>query len=328
MNILVTGCAGFIGYHLTNKLLLKNNRVIGVDNLNNYYDKKLKIDRLKDLKLNFSKKKFNFYKGDITNFSSLKKIFKKHNVQVVINLAAQAGVRYSLKKPRTYIDNNIVGFFNIIELSKQFRVKHLLFASTSSIYGKSKKFPIDESLSITKPLQLYAATKAANELIAHSYSHIYKMNITGLRFFTVYGPWGRPDMSLFIFVQKILQKKKLPVFNHGNHVRDFTYIDDVVNGIVNAINYQDKKNLFRVFNIGNGKPIGLKKFINLIEKNLKLKGKMKLLKLQKGDTKKTHASIKLAKKKLNFYPKTPPKIGVSKFIKWFLSYYKFKRVSS
>jgi len=321
MNILITGCAGFIGYHLARKLINISNHVVGIDNLNNYYDRNLKIDRVKNLK-SLDKKKFKFLKLDIKDSKKLNKKLKNFKFDAVVNLAAQAGVRYSLKNPKTYIDNNINGFFNILNFSKEKKVKNLIFASTSSVYGNAKKFPLKESYDTSSPIQMYAATKKTNELMAHAYSHLYKMKITGLRFFTVYGPWGRPDMALSIFTKSIIEKKTIKLFNYGNHTRDFTYVDDIVSGIIKLIYKKDNsKSKFKIFNLGNNKPITLKKYILLIEKNLKIKAKKKYLPLQTGDVKKTHSSSNLAKKDFGFSPKTNPEIGIKNFVIWYKKYY-------
>ena len=233
MKILVTGCVGFIGFHLSRKLILNGHTVIGVDSVNNYYGVKIKLDRLKILKK--ISKKFIFKKGDISNKIFLEKIFKKFKIDQVINLAAQAGVRYSIENPKAYLDSNLIGFFNILECSKKYKIKHLIYASTSSVYGNNSKLPFRESRHADHPIQFYAATKRSNELIAHSYSHLYGLPTTGLRFFTVYGPWGRPDMALFIFTKNILNGDKINMFNFGNHIRDFTYVDDIVEPIVRLI---------------------------------------------------------------------------------------------
>ena len=249
-NYLITGSAGFIGFHLSKKLLSEGFNVLGVDNLNNYYDQKIKQDRNNILK---KYKNYRFNKIDIKDYKKLDRIFKKNSIHGVVNLAAQAGVRYSLKNPRSYIENNINGFFNILELSKKYRVKKFIYASTSSIYGLQKKFPLKENFNTDNPIQLYAATKKSNELMATSYSHLYKMDTIGLRFFTVYGPWGRPDMALFKFTKNIIKGKPIEVFNKGKHERDFTYVDDIVNGIFNIINNKKSRFGAKIFNIGNGK---------------------------------------------------------------------------
>ena len=334
--ILVTGSAGFIGFHLSIKLLNMGKEVVGIDNINNYYDPKLKNSRLKILK---KYKSFNFYKIDIQNENKLKKVFIKNKIKYVINLAAQAGVRYSLINPKSYINTNIIGFYNILNLSRIYKVKHFVSASTSSVYGALKNLPFKESYSTDHPIQLYAATKKSNEIIAHSYSHIYNIPTTGLRFFTVYGPWGRPDMALFKFTKNILLKKKIEVFNFGKHTRDFTYVEDIVQGIIKSIynipksnkNFNFKKPLlsyssapFTIYNIGNGKSVKLMKYIREIENYLKIKSKKKFLKLQKGDIQDTHSDLTKIKKKLNYKSTTSVKEGVKKFLDWYLLYYKIK----
>ena len=313
---LITGSAGFIGFHLSKKILSKGFKVIGVDNLNNYYDIQLKKKRNLILKKN---KNYIFEKIDIKNYKNLESVFKKYKIYKVIHLAAQAGVRYSLKNPRSYIDNNISGFFNILEISKNYRVKKFIYASTSSIYGLQKKFPLKENFNTDNPIQLYAATKKSNELMATSYSYLYKMDTVGLRFFTVYGPWGRPDMALFKFTKNIIKGKPIEVFNKGKHERDFTYVDDIVEGIIKIV--FSKKNKFgsQIFNIGNGKKIKLLKYIQLIEKNLKKKAQKKFLPLQKGDVFKTHSDTRLIKKHYNYKPTTDVNHGVKKFIEWYIS---------
>ena len=313
---LITGSAGFIGFHLSKKILSKGFKVIGVDNLNNYYDIQLKKKRNLILKKN---KNYIFEKIDIKNYKNLESVFKKYKIYKVIHLAAQAGVRYSLKNPRSYIDNNINGFFNILEISKNYRVKKFVYASTSSIYGLQKKFPLKENFNTDNPIQLYAATKKSNELMATSYSYLYKMDTVGLRFFTVYGPWGRPDMALFKFTKNIIKGKPIEVFNKGKHERDFTYVDDIVEGIIKIV--FSKKNKFgsQIFNIGNGKKIKLLKYIQLIEKNLKKKAQKKFLPLQRGDVFKTHSDTRLIKKHYNYKPTTDVNHGVKKFIEWYIS---------
>ena len=318
-NYLITGSAGFIGFHLSKKLLSEGFNVLGVDNLNNYYDQKIKQDRNNILK---KYKNYRFNKIDIKDYKKLDRIFKKNSIHGVVNLAAQAGVRYSLKNPRSYIENNINGFFNILELSKKYRVKKFIYASTSSIYGLQKKFPLKENFNTDNPIQLYAATKKSNELMATSYSHLYKMDTIGLRFFTVYGPWGRPDMALFKFTKNIIKGKPIEVFNKGKHERDFTNVDDIVNGIFNIINNKKSRFGAKIFNIGNGKKIKLLKYIQLIEKNLDRKSKKKFLPLQKGDVIKTLSDTKLIKKHYNYQPKTNVSYGVKKFIEWYISYFK------
>ena len=316
---IVTGSAGFIGFHLSLKLLNNGYQVIGIDNLNNYYDVNLKKDRNKILK---SYKSYKFKKIDIKNYKELESVFKKKNFECIINLAAQAGVRYSLINPKSYIDNNILGFFNVIDLAKKYKVKKIIYASTSSIYGIQKKFPIKENFDTNNPIQLYAATKKSNEVIAASYSKLYNINTIGLRFFTVYGPWGRPDMALFKFTKNILKGKPIDVFNKGKHTRDFTFVDDIVDGIIKIIKKRKKVMGSSIYNIGNGKKVSLMDYIKLIEKNLNKKAKKNFLPLQKGDIIKTHSSTKLLKKDFGYIPKTSVSHGVKKFINWYLSYYK------
>ncbi len=315
---LITGSAGFIGFHLSKKLLSEGLTVIGVDNLNNYYDQKLKKNRNKILE-KYTNYKFN--KIDIKNYSKLESIFKKNKFDCIINLAAQAGVRYSLINPKSYIENNVVGFFNVIDLTKKYKVKNMIYASTSSIYGIQSKFPIKENFDTSNPTQLYAATKKSNEVIAASYSKLYNINTIGLRFFTVYGPWGRPDMAPIKFTKNIIQGKSIEVFNRGKHSRDFTFVEDIVDGIFKIIKKKKKVSKNKIYNIGNGKKVSLIEFIKLIEKNLNKKAKKKFLPLQKGDVFKTHSSTKLLKKDYGYVSKTSINNGVKKFINWYLSYY-------
>jgi UDP-glucuronate 4-epimerase len=331
--ILITGVSGFIGYSLAENLLKKNKySVVGIDSMNNYYDPKLKKARLKNLK-NSYKKKFVFYKCNIANKISLKKIFQKHKFDIVINLAAQAGVRYSIENPDAYIESNLLGFFNILNFSKMHKVSHFLYASTSSVYGSNKKLTFSEKDNVDHPIQLYAATKRSNELLAHSYSYLYGLPTTGLRFFTVYGPWGRPDMALFKFTKNMLENKSIDIFNYGNHSRDFTYIDDITKNITKLISKIPKKNNkkklypntsncpFRIVNIGNSKQQKLMQFIKYLEEILKIKSKKNYLSLQKGDVKNTLSDTSLLQK-LN--GKTKPystKKGIHQFVEWYKSYY-------
>ena len=319
MKVLITGSCGFIGFNLSNFLLKKKIKVIGIDNLNNYYDVNLKKNRIKDLKKN---KKFFFYKVDLSNYKKIDNIVKNKKIKIIIHLAAQAGVRYSIKNPRTYFKSNLEGFFNVLEISRHNNIKHLIYASTSSVYGDSKKFPLSEINRTDNPLSFYAATKKSNEVLAHSYSYIYNLPCTALRFFTVYGPYGRPDMALFKFTKNIIKGKPIEVFNKGKHERDFTYVDDIVDGIFNIIINKKSKFGAKIFNIGNGKKIKLLKYIQLIEKNLDRKSKKKFLPLQKGDVIKTLSDTKLIKKHYNYQPKTNVSYGVKKFIEWYISYFK------
>ena len=319
MRVLVTGSAGFIGFHLCKKLLDFNFNVYGIDNLSPYYDVNLKKNRLLILK---KYKKFNFKKLDITNFKLLKNQFRYNKYDIVINLAAQAGVRNSIDNPRDYLNSNIIGFFNILELCKIYKIKHLVFASTSSVYGDNKNFPLKEEYNTDKPLNFYAASKKSNEVMAYSYSYIHKIKITGLRFFTVYGEYGRPDMALYKFTHSIKNSKSLKLFNKGNHIRDFTYIDDVTESIIRLIKKTSKNKIpFQIFNIGSNKPKKLKEFLKIIESILGKKSKKYFLPLQKGDIHKTHADNYKLYKKINFLPKTPLKNGIKNFINWYRKYY-------
>jgi UDP-glucuronate 4-epimerase len=322
MKYLVTGVAGFIGMHVAKSLLNQNKTVIGIDNLNNYYDVNLKYKRLSNLK---KYKKFKFIKQDIKNLKSLSLIFEQ-KIDYVIHLAAQAGVRYSIKKPMNYIKNNVIGFQNILDCCLKYKVKHLLYASSSSVYGSSIVYPFKENQKIDEPLSMYAATKKTNELMAHTYSYLYKLPTTGLRFFTVYGPWGRPDMALFIFTKAILKNIALKVFNHGNMIRDFTYIDDIVSAIIKLIKKIPRTHItktpYKIFNVGLGKPIKILKFIEIIEKNLSKKGKIKFVDIQKGDVRKTYSNVQELKRWINYYPKTKPEKGIKYFINWYRQFYK------
>ena len=315
--ILITGCAGFIGFHISLSLLKQGKlRVIGIDNINDYYDPKIKIDRLNILKKN--DKFFKFIKSDIKNRHKMNDIFKKYKFNYIVHLAAQAGVRYSVENPTTYVDNNINGFFNILDCSRIYKVEHFIYASTSSVYGSSKDFPLKEVSNTDKPNSFYAASKKANEVMAYSYSYIYKFPTTGLRFFTVYGPKGRPDMALYSFAESIYKSKTISLFNKGNHIRDFTYIDDVVSGIMGLINRPSKKSIpYEIYNVGSSKPSTLKKFLSLIEKNIGKKTKIKLDKFQLGDVHKTHASINKLNKKIGYKPKTNIEEGIKNFINWY-----------
>ena len=317
MKLIITGSAGFIGYSLSKRLLENNLEIIGIDNHNNYYDTKLKEARFNKL---IKHSNYQHYRIDLSDQDSLKKIFKENKPDVVINLAAQAGVRYSLEKPQKYIDSNIIGYFNILDLSKKYNVKHFVYASTSSVYGLDKKFPLSEEIGSSHPIQLYAATKRANELFAHAYSSLFNLPTTGLRFFTVYGPWGRPDMALFKFTKNILEGKKIELFNKGDHIRDFTYIDDIVDGIVKAC-FKKKKHKYRIYNLGSGKKIALTKLINTIQSKLGLKAKINLKKMQKGDVKNTLSDLTRSKKELNYNPRVKIEEGIDRYIKWYRKYY-------
>ena len=316
MSILVTGSAGFIGFHLSKKLLEDGVEVIGYDSVNNYYDPTLKEARLKILqKFN----NFTFYRKNLCDFDALELVFKNHSIKKVCNLAAQAGVRYSIINPFAYQKSNMEGFLNIIELSKRAKIENFVYASSSSVYGKNKKLPFSISDNVDHPISLYAASKKANELIAHTYSHLYELPTTGLRFFTVYGPYGRPDMALFIFTKKILAGNPIEVYNHGNMKRDFTYIDDIVNGVISALNHQFD---YEVFNLGNHRSENLMDFIGLIEKNLHKKAEINFQPIQPGDVPETFADIDHAREKLGFEPTTTIEAGIKRFVDWYKNYYK------
>ena len=334
MNIIVTGAAGFIGMHVSKKLLDDAHNVTAIDNLNAYYDQTLKQQRLNSL---FSYKNFIFYEQDISNKNTLMEIFSETKAECVVNLAAQAGVRYSLIDPDTYGKSNLIGFLNILEACRHFDISHLIYASSSSIYGSNEKKPFKETHNTDHPVSFYGATKKANEIMAHSYSHLFQIPTTGLRFFTVYGPWGRPDMALFKFTKAILENKPINVHNHGNMVRDFTYIDDVVQAIIQLIdipatadaNYNTYKpnagsssSPWRIFNIGNGKPTSLMDYISAIEKALGKKAKKNFLPVQQGEVLETASDIQSLENWIGFEPKTSVVQGVENFVKWYLSYYK------
>ena len=330
--ILITGTAGFIGYHLTELLASNNFDIIGIDNLNSYYNVNLKKDRLKQLeKFN----NFKFLKIDLVDKDALFELFKKEEFEYVIHLAAQAGVRYSIENPFAYIDSNITGFINILEACRNFPVKHLIYASSSSVYGANVKQPFSENDNVDHPVSLYAATKKSNELMAHTYSDLYKIPTTGLRFFTVYGPWGRPDMAYFSFTKNILEGKEIKVFNNGNLERDFTYIDDIVFAIEKLIDKTPKETPnwdrvkaepstsfapYRVFNIGNNKPVKLMEFISTLEKLLGKEANKKFLPMQPGDVYSTYADISKLNELIGYKPTTSIEEGLAKFVKWYRKY--------
>jgi len=313
--ILITGAAGFIGYHLCKSLIKDGYKVLGIDNLNDYYDTNLKKARIEQLK-HF--KNFTFNKVDIADRESLTKSFQSFDPQKVVNLAAQPGVRYSIENPYNYIDSNLVGFLNIIELCRNNEVKSFIYASSSSVYGGNEKMPFSVKDRVNQPLALYGATKRANELIAHSYSHLYGLRTTGLRYFTVYGPWYRPDMAIFIFTHNIMAGKPIPVFNNGKMKRDFTYIDDIISGTRSAI---EKNYKYEIFNLGNSKSESLLELIGIIEKNLDKKAQIEYLPMQPGDVKESLADIKKSTKKLGYKPLTKINKGIPQFIKWYKEYY-------
>tara|TARA_B100002052_G_C15884817_1_gene601062 strand:+ start:3484 stop:4443 length:960 start_codon:yes stop_codon:yes gene_type:complete len=314
--VLVTGSSGFIGMHLCLDLLNDGYVVKGIDNMNDYYDVSLKKARLNLLS---DYNNFTFNKIDISNQQDIERVFNQFKPEKVVNLAAQAGVRYSIVNPHAYIQSNIVGFLNIIEACRHYDVKGLIYASSSSVYGGNKKTPFSVDHRVDKPISIYAASKKSNELIAHAYSHLYNLNTTGLRFFTVYGPWGRPDMAMYIFTDKISNGKKVPVFNHGKMQRDFTYIDDIINGIRASI---EKNYSCEIFNLGNNHCEGLMDMVSHIEKALDKNAEINFMDIQPGDVPKTFADIGHAKIKLNYEPKISIQKGIPKFIEWYKSYHK------
>jgi UDP-glucuronate 4-epimerase len=332
--IIVTGSAGFIGFTLSIKLLEQGKNIVGIDNHNDYYDTKIKDARLERL-LKYSN--YKHYKIDLSHKQSLDEVFKNYKIQKVVNLAAQAGVRYSMENPLAYINSNIIGFANILENCRYHKIEHLVYASTSSVYGANTKMPFSEHDSANHPLSVYAASKKSNELMAHAYSHLYQLPTTGLRFFTVYGPWGRPDMALFKFTKAILEGKPIDVFNHGKHTRDFTYIDDIVNGIIKTLDNSTVSNLdwnsrepdpasskapWKIYNIGNNKSIQLMDYIHALEKALGKKAKINLLPLQPGDVTDTFANVDNLIKKFNYKPSTPIGEGITNFVEWYKNYYR------
>ncbi len=326
--ILVTGAAGFIGFHLSQSLLNRGDTVVGLDNLNDYYDVFLKEDRLTQLK---NKSNFSFHKLDLADRQGIAQLFDQQKFDVVVNLAAQAGVRYSLQNPHAYVDSNLVGFVNILEGCRHSQVKHLVFASSSSVYGANTKIPFSVGDNVDHPISLYAASKKANELMAHTYSHLYGLPTTGLRFFTVYGSWGRPDMAYFKFTQAILAGQPIDVYNYGKMQRDFTYIDDIVEGIVRVIDKLPQasesdststKAPYKIYNIGNNQPVELLHFIQVLEDCLGIKAEKNLLPMQPGDVPRTYADVDDLVKDVGFRPSTSIEVGLEKFIAWYTSYYK------
>lgn len=334
MKILVTGAAGFIGSALALRLLERGDAVVGIDNMNDYYDVRLKQARLDRTMGN---PRFQFHKLDIVDREGMASLFREHRFDAVMHLAAQAGVRYSITNPLAYIDSNLVGFGNILEGCRHNGVKHLVFASSSSVYGANTKLPFSEHDNVDHPVSLYAATKKANELMAHSYAHLYKLPCTGLRFFTVYGPWGRPDMALFKFTKGIIEGTPIPVFNNGKMVRDFTYVDDIVEGVIRAIDHTAVPNPdwsgmtpdpatsyapYRIYNIGNNQPVELMRYIEVLEKCLGKKAKLQMLPMQEGDVPATSANVKSLEKDVGFRPRTTVEQGVARFVDWYKSYHR------
>jgi UDP-glucuronate 4-epimerase len=337
MNVLVTGAAGFIGYHLSEKLLLAGYTVVGLDNLNDYYDVNLKLGRLKQLGINeptlaynslYTSEKhaqqFTFVQLNLEDTQAIDSLFKAQHFDLVCNLAAQAGVRYSLEQPFTYLDSNVNGFLSILEGCRNHQVKKLIYASSSSVYGLNEKVPFSTDDVVDHPISLYAATKKANELMAHTYSHLFGIQTIGLRFFTVYGPWGRPDMAMFLFTDAILHDKPIKVFNHGDLSRDFTYIDDIVGGMlkmVAAFKADAIQSNYKVYNIGNSKPVKLLDFIEAIEEVTNKKAIKEWLPMQPGDVEKTWADVDDLKNDFDYNPNTDIKVGVAAFVQWYKDYY-------
>ncbi len=352
--VLLTGMAGFIGFHLSKKLVSLGFDVVGIDNINNYYDPTLKIDRLKELGFlpsdldnlednadisTNTNPAVKFYKTDLTNTAKINEIFSRVKPDYVVHLAAQAGVRYSLENPHAYIQSNITGFLNILENCRNHPLKHLVYASSSSVYGSNETMPFSVHHNVDHPISLYAATKKSSELMAHTYSHLFGVPTTGLRFFTVYGPWGRPDMATFIFTKKIIENIPIQVFNHGNMQRDFTYIDDIVDGLFRVMLKVPEPNLdwngktpdpatsrapYRIFNIGNHKPVNLKTFIQIIEDKIGKKANIEYLPLQKGDVPATYADIDALFEYIDFKPVTNIETGISRFVEWYMFYFNIK----
>lgn len=320
--VLVTGCAGFIGFHLCQRLIKEGYEIIGIDNLNKYYDVELKKARLKILKKSAA---FKFKKIDIINKDAICQLFKKNKINKVFHLAAQAGVRYSLINPRAYIDANIQGFLNVIELCKDYKIQHLIYASSSSVYGGNTEIPFSVLQNVDHPVSLYAATKKTNELMAYTYSHLHGLPTTGLRFFTVYGPWGRPDMALFLFSDAIINDKPIKVFNHGKMKRDFTYIDDIIESLFRLLDKPSEEEVpYKVYNIGNGQPVDLEKFIEVIENEIGKKSIRDYKSLQPGDVPITYADCKELIDAIQFCPNTTIEFGVKKFWEWYKDYYNIK----
>jgi len=334
VKILVTGAAGFIGSHVSLSLLRSSHQVVGIDNLNDYYDPRIKRDRLKQFS---NENQFSFLEMAIEDRPAMEALFAEQKFDRVVHLAAQAGVRYSIENPHAYMQSNLMGFINILEGCRHTKVDHLVYASSSSVYGANENLPFSIHDNVDHPLSLYAATKKANELMAHTYSHLYQLPTTGLRFFTVYGPWGRPDMALFLFTRKILAGEPIDVFNNGHHARDFTYINDIVEGVVRTLDNVAKPNPhwsgkspdpgtsaapYRVYNIGNNNPVGLMEFIAAIEEALGRKAKINFLPLQAGDVVSTYANVDDLIADVGFQPSTPIRDGIGKFVDWYRDYFK------
>ncbi len=334
MHILVTGAAGFIGFHVAQRLLARGDTVVGIDNLNTYYDVRLKHDRLARIQEHPG---FQFLQLDLADRAGMTDLFSSHRPERVVHLAAQAGVRYSLTNPHAYVESNLVGFMNILEGCRHAQIQHLVYASSSSVYGANTKMPFSVHDNVDHPVSLYAASKKANELMAHTYSHLYQLPTTGLRFFTVYGPWGRPDMALFLFTKAILDGQPIEVFNQGKMRRDFTYIDDIVEGVIRVLDTVARPNPewssmkpdpstskapYRLYNIGNNQPVELLEFISVLENSLGRKAKKRLLPLQPGDVPETYADVDDLTRDVGFRPATPISVGIARFVGWYRSYYK------
>ena len=349
MKVLVTGTAGFIGFHLANRLIKDGFEVVGLDSINEYYSVSLKLDRLKaagidadDIEYNKiyksnSLKSYSFIQLKLEDKENLEALFKSQQFDVAVNLAAQAGVRYSITNPSAYIDSNIVGFANLLECCRHYNIKHFVYASSSSVYGLNETIPFQTDQTVDHPISLYAATKKSNELMAHVYSHLYNIPTTGLRFFTVYGPWGRPDMAMYLFTKAIINNEPIQVFNNGEMERDFTYVDDIVDGVIRVINKIPTGNVewnglnpqpstskapYQLYNIGNSKPVKLTGFIEAIEKKLNKTAEKKMMPMQPGDVHKTFADVNELKKNTGYQPSTSIETGVSNFIDWYVDYYK------
>ncbi|MHB0956042.1 MAG: NAD-dependent epimerase [Pirellulaceae bacterium] len=336
-NMLVTGAAGFIGFHLSARLLDRGDTIVGLDNLNDYYDVQLKQDRLAQLQ---GRQGFTFLRMDLADRTGIAGLFEDHSFDVVVNLAAQAGVRYSLTNPHAYVDSNLVGFVNVLEGCRHARVKHLVYASSSSVYGANTRMPFSVHQNVDHPVSLYAATKKANELMAHTYSHLYGLPTTGLRFFTVYGPWGRPDMALYLFTKAIIEDRPIDVFNEGKMRRDFTYVDDIVEGVIRVADRPPQPDpgwsgdcpdpgtsraAYRIYNIGNHQPVELQHFIATLEKALGKSARKNLLPMQPGDVPATYADVDDLMRDVGFRPATPIEQGVQRFVDWYREYQKGRR---
>lgn len=331
MKILATGAAGFIGFHLTKKLLELGHEVVGIDNVNDYYDVNLKYGRLRELGIEFSsledgvtyfgEKGLEFLKCDLEDYSFLSELFRSKQFETVVHLAAQAGVRYSIESPFSYVKSNLVGFANILELCRHHSIQHLVYASSSSVYGDSTDIPFKESQRTDSPVSLYAATKKSNEVLAHAYSHLYGFRTSGLRFFTVYGPWGRPDMAPILFADAISKGETIKVFNQGNMKRDFTFVDDIVEGIIGVTTVKKRDSLYEVYNIGNSKPVDLMEFIKEMERQLGKKAKLKMMPMQAGDVKLTYADTSKLADEVDYKPNTSLGVGLRTFVSWHQSYY-------